>query len=53
MGGGSSKFCTGVLPPEMIARIDLSDRFSEADPIRRLLATYLRGCEGRQSINAR
>ena len=23
MGGGSSKFCTGVLPPEMICRVDL------------------------------
>jgi len=23
MGGGSSKFCTGVLPPEMFTRIDL------------------------------
>jgi ankyrin repeat protein len=23
MGGGSSKFCTGVLPPEMISKVDL------------------------------
>ena len=27
MGGASSKFCTGVLPPEMVTRIDLVSEF--------------------------
>ena len=27
MGGASSKFCTGVMPPEMVARIDLVSDF--------------------------
>lgn len=27
MGGGASKFCTGVLPPEMVTRIDLVSDF--------------------------
>ena len=29
MGGGSSKFCTGILPPEMIYRIDLISEYQK------------------------